>query len=345
MSQKILIATSNAGKFMEIKAELDDLQFDFVNLKDLKLDKFEVEEPHDTTWQNALEKAKFFAKKTGLLTIADDTGLFIDYLKGAPGVKTKRYGGGTVKESMDKVLQQLQGVPDKKRGAYFEAAGCIYNPDTDSFSIFTGRANGIITKKIQHSSREGVGYDSIFYFPSLKKTFAELPLLEKNRVSHRGKMVAQLKYFLMSRYSLRQVICAAGIIVKDRKMLMTKRRDLRPAFNNKWEFPGGGVENGESFDETLQREVKEETGYTVKKLEQLPDIFTTTVSNTKESYQVHLFMSVCKIQSGKFKTADAEIGGHGWYTYAEAMKMDMLALNKKLIQSKTNQKILKKYID
>lgn len=343
--RKVLIATSNIGKFMEIKAELDDLQFDFVNLKDLKLDKFEVDEPHSTTWQNALEKAKFFAKKSRLLTVAEDTGIFVEYLNGAPGVKTKHYGGATVKESIEKVLEKLHGVPDKKRGAYFETAGCIYNPDTDSFSIFTGKTNGIITKKIHRTSREGMGYDSVFFFPSLKKTFAELPLLEKNRVSHRGKMVAQLKYFLMGQYSLKQVICAAGIIVKDRKMLMTKRRDLRPAFNNKWEFPGGGVENGESFDETLDREVKEETGYKIEKIEQLPDIFTVTASNKKENYQVHLFMSICKIKSGKFKTADAETCGHGWFTYKEALKMNMLPLNKKVIQSKENKKILLKYVD
>lgn len=343
--RKILIATSNVGKFKEIVAELEDLQFDFVNLKNLKLDKFEADEPHSTTWQNALEKAKFFAKKSGLLTIAEDTGIFVDYLNGEPGVKTKRYAGATVKESVEKVLEKLQGVPEKKRGAYFEATGCIYNPDTGSFSIFTGKTSGIITKKIHQTSREGMGYDSVFYFPALKKTFAELSLLEKNRVSHRGKMVVQLKYFLMRQYSLQQVICAAGIIVKDRKMLMTKRRDLRPAFNNKWEFPGGGVENGESFDETLGREVREETGYKIQKIEQLPDIFTVIASNKKEEYQVHLFMSVCKIKSGKFKTADAETCGHGWFTYKEALKMNMLPLNKRVIQSKENKKILKKYID
>ena len=342
--KEILIATSNIGKFTEITAELTDLQFNFVNLKDLNLDKFDVDEPHATTWQNALEKAKFFAKKSGLITISEDTGLFVDYLNGAPGVRSKRYGK-TSTGRVKKLLSKLTGVPDNKRGAYFETAGCIYNPGTENFSIFIGNARGEIAKKIHQASREGMGYDSIFWFPPLKKTFSELPLLEKNRVSHRGKMINQLKYFLMNQYQLKQIICAAGIIVKDRKMLMTKRRDLRPEFNNKWEFPGGGVENGESFDETLLREVAEETGYKINKIEQLPDIFTVEVNNAKENYQVHLFMSVCKIKSGKFKPADSETCGHGWYTYKQAIKMDMLALNKKVIQSKINQKILKKYID
>ena len=342
--RKILVATSNIGKFNEITAELIDLQFDFVNLKDLKLDKFEVEEPHATTWQNALEKAKFFAKKSKLLTIAEDTGIFVDYLGGAPGVKAKRYGA-TAKERNEKLLAELRGVPDKKRGAYFETAGCIYNPATDNFSIFIGRAKGRIAEKMHTTFREGLGYDSVFFYPPLQKTFAELSLLDKNRVSHRGQVVLQIKLFLMNQYSLKQVICAAGIIVKDRKMLMTKRRDMRPEFNNKWEFPGGGVEGGESFDETMVREVEEETGYRVIKIEQLPGIFTATAANSKENYQVHLFMSVCKIKSGKFNPADAETCGHGWFTYEEALKMDMLPLNKKVIQSKANQKILKKYID
>ena len=90
--RKILIATTNTGKFKEMSAELADLHFEFVNLKDVKLDKFDVDEPHATTWQNAWEKAMFFAKKSGLLTLAEDTGLFVDYLKGAPGVKSKRFG-------------------------------------------------------------------------------------------------------------------------------------------------------------------------------------------------------------------------------------------------------------
>jgi len=344
MIKKILVATSNIGKFTEITAELEDLRFDFVNLKDLKLDKLEVDEPHATTWQNALDKARFFAQKSGLITIAEDTGLFVEYLDGAPGVKSKRYGPTTAARNK-KLITKLKNVPDKKRGAYFETAGCVYDPNTNNFSIFIGKAKGKIAKKIHPVSRDGMGYDSIFWFPPLKKTFAELSLLDKNKVSHRGQMIGRLKYFLMNQYSFKQLICAAGIIVKDRKMLMTKRRDLRPEFNNKWEFPGGAVEDGESFAQTLIREVKEETGYNTVKVEQLPDIPTITVDSGKERYQVHLVLYICKIKSGKFKPADAETCGHGWFTYKEALKMDMLPLNKKVIQSKSGQKLLKKYIN
>lgn len=341
--KKILIATTNIGKFAEMTAELADLNFKFVNLKDVGLEKFEAEEPHATTWQNALEKAKFFAKKSKLLTIAEDTGLFVESLGGAPGVKAKRFGA-TALDRNKKLLEKLRSMPPKKRGAYFESSSCIYDPHTENFFVFIGKANGRITTTIGRDSREGMGYDSIFWFPPLKKTFAELSLLDKNKVSHRGQMIGRLKYFLMSQYSLKQVICAAGIIVKNKKMLMTKRRDLRPEFNNKWEFPGGGVENGETFAQTLKREVEEETGYETEKIEQLPEIHTVTVNEEKENYQVHLVLYVCKIKSGKFKPADAETCGHGWFTYKNALKMDMLALNKKVIQAKENKNVLLKYI-
>ena len=342
--QKLLIATTNQGKYAEITAELADLNFSAVSLRDLKLHTIEVPEPHDTTWQNALEKARFFGKKTGLLTVAEDTGLFIDALAGAPGVKAKRFAP-TAAARIEKVLKKLKQVPEKKRTAYFETAGCLYNPETDTFHIFIGKTEGLISSKLSKPIDEHLAFSAIFYYPPLQKTFVEMTTLEKNMISHRGKMTHQLKYFLMKHYRPEQIICAAGIIVKDRKMLLTKRRDLRPEFNGKWEFPGGGVENGETFDETTIREVREETGFTVVKLEQLPDILTTTIHSKKENYQVHLFMSMCKIKSGKMQFAEAESSDYGWFTYKQALKMDLLPLNKKVIQTKNNKKIILKYID
>ncbi len=339
--KKILIATTNKEKFKEIMFELQDLQFNFVNLKDLKLDTIEVEEPHDTTWQNALEKARFFAKKTGLLTIAEDTGIFIKHLKGAPGVKSKRFGPTGVDRNK-KVLELLQGVQEKNRGAYFETSGCLYDPDQESFSIFTSTVSGFIAKDMDTKVKNDMGYDSIFYYPPLKKRFSEISSLEKNNVSHRGKMIVQLKYFLMKNYQMRQIICAAGILVKDGKFFMQKRRDLRPEFNNKWEFPGGSVDDGTSFYQTLEREMVEEAGVKVNIIEQLPDIMTTAVP--KDNYQVHLFICICTIKSGKIKIAEAEASEYGWFSYKEALKMDLLPLNKKIIQSKRNREVLLKYI-
>lgn len=341
--QKILIATNNKEKFKEMMVELNDLHFKFLSLSDVKLNKIQVEEPHATTWQNALEKAKFFAKKTGLITIAEDTGLFIHALNGEPGVQSKRLAP-TALERNNIVIKKMQGIPEKKRAAYFETSGCIYNPITDSFSFFTGKVDGRITLAFSGNQKfsEEMGYDPIFYYPPLKKTFLEMSILEKNSISHRGKMLMQIKFFLTRNHQPSQIICAAGIIVKDGKMLMTKRRDLRPEFNDKWEFPGGGVETGETFLQTLHNEVLEETGFKVNIQEQMPDIVTTLVN--KDAYQVHLFMCVCTIKSGKIKLAPSESSDYGWFTYGEALKADMLPLNKKLIQTKNNKKVLLKYI-
>lgn len=339
--KKILIATTNAGKFNEIMLEFSDLHFNFVSLKDLKLDKIEVEEPHETTWQNALEKAKFFAKKSGLLTIAEDTGLFIDALNGEPGVKSKRLGANP-SERINKVLKLLEKTPDKKRTAYFETTGCLYDPKNDSFSTFYGKLHGLISKEPKGNNTKGMSYDSIFYYPPFKKLLSEISILEKTRISHRGQVVNQIRYFLTKNYQPRQIICAAGIIVKDGKMLMTKRRDIRPEFNDKWEFPGGGVENGETVIQTMHNELLEEAGFKVHVQEQLPDIVTTVVNN--DAYQVHLLMYICTIKSGKIKLAPSESSDYDWFTFNEALEMDMLPLNKKLIQTKANKKILLKYI-
>lgn len=340
LNAKILIATTNKGKFSEITAEFADLPFDFIDLKKAGLDTLNVEEDGNTNWENAFKKARIVGDKSGLLTIAEDTGLFIDYLHGKPGIKSKRYGL-TPAERNSRVLNELAGVTAKNRGAYFETAACIYNPADKAFSILFGRADGRIAESPVGAHREGMGYDCIFYYPPLKKTFSQMSLLEKNGVSHRGKVISRLKYFLMKQFAFRQIICAAAVIIKDKKMLMTKRRDLRPEFNNKWEFPGGGIENGESLEECLKREIKEETGYSVEIMEQLPEVLTSV---QKKDYQVHLILFVCKIISGKFQTSDSETCGHAWFTLDQAIKTDILPLNKKSIQTRINKTVLKKYI-
>ncbi len=339
--RKILIATTNKEKFKEITTELADMHFKFVGLKDVGLDKIELDEPHATTWQNAQEKAEFFAKKSGLLTFAEDTGLFISYLKGQPGIKSKRYAP-TAKERNAKILEQLQGVPDKKRVAYFQTSGCLFDPQTQSFTTFNGRADGLIAKKVPQKLKEDMGYDPIFYFPPLKKLLAEMHVLEKNLISHRGQVINQLRYFLMKNYQVRQILCAVGIVVKDGRMLMTKRRDHRIQYNNKWELPGGSVENGKSVTETLQNEVLEETGFKINVETQLPEI--PTMIEVKDNYQVHLVVYICSVTSGKIRLAQAESSDYGWFTYTEALKMDLMPLNKKLIQTKKTKEILLKYI-
>ena len=316
---KILIATTNLGKFAEFFAEFEDLNFVFVNLKDLKLDKMEVPEPFSTTWENALYKAKVFAQKSGLPTIAEDTAFGVDYLKGEPGVRAKRFGN-TAKERNKKILVLLKGVPKNKRGAYFQTTAVFYDPKKDFTAIFKGLVKGQITTKIIGQHQEGMGYDAIFYYPPLKKTFAQLPLLEKNRVSHRGQTIIRLKFFLTRQYGLKHVLVAGGLVVKNRRMLLTMRRDHRLDFDKKWEFAGGAVDGFESVLACVKREIKEETGYTIEPLEQLSGIYGGTHNEKKANYRVFMVVYICKIKSGRFQTADAETRDHGWFTIQQALK-------------------------
>jgi len=337
---KILIATTNPGKFQEIKSEFADLDLIFVSLKDLKLDKIELDEPYDTLEENALHKAKFFAKKSKLPTITEDTGFFIKALKGEPATRPHRFGKSAT-DRVNKVLKLMTGVPKNLRQAYFETKACFYNPQNNSYSIFSGKVNGFINDKKTTKPRPGMDYDTIFYYPPFKKTFAEVSKENKGTVSHRGQVINQLKIFLSKQYSFRQILAVGALIVKDRKLYLAKRRDLRPEFNNKWEFPGGCVDGGETIKDGLLREVREETGYNIEPLEQLPYIITKT--EKKYNYQVFLLLYMAKIKSGKFKTADNEVAGHGWFSLKQAQKLDFLPANKIVI--KENIEILKKYID
>ena len=339
-TMKILVATTNSGKFEEIKAEFTDLNLEFLNLKDVGLEKQELDEPYNTTWENALHKAKFFAKKTKLITLAEDTGFYVKALRGNPGIKAKRWAS-TPQKRIERILTALKGTPKNKRQAYFQTHACLYNPKDKSFNIFEGRVNGIITEKIAGQYRTHLQYDSIFYYSPLKKTFAQMSVKDKNNISHRGKILAQLKRFFLQHHSFKQYLVVGGIIVKNRRMLLQKRRDSRTEFNNKWEFVGGGIDNGESVFKALKREIKEESGLNVEPIEVLPDIINKV--EKKYGYQVFLLLYICKIKSGKLKASDAECAGHGWFTLAEAQKLDSLPANKDVI--KKNLDILKKYVD
>ena len=338
--EKILIATTNLGKFRELMVEFADLPFTFVNLRDIHLDAVELEEPFATTEENAIHKARFFAKKSKLPTIAEDTGLFIKHLGGRPGVKAKRYGA-TPEERRTKILRELAGAPKAKRGATFETAACFFNPKNDNYSVFLGRLAGVIVQKESKKPlAEGMTYDAIFYYPPAKKMLAEMPAEEKNLISHRGQAATQLKYFLAREFSPRQLVVAGAILVKDRKFFMQKRRDPRPEFNNTWEFPGGVVENKEKIKATIRRECREETGYDIRFIEPLPHLYNYNVTS---DLQFFLYVYICAITGGIYRSASGEVAGHGWFTYQEALRNNLISNNGEIIRN--SKIILKKYID
>lgn len=191
----LIIATRNKGKIMEIKEILSDIRFEIKSLNDIELD-IDVEETGKTFTENAILKAKTIGEKTGLLTLADDSGLEVDALGGRPGIMSARYCEGTDADRIVKLLKELMGIPKEKRAARFRAVVAIYDPKTKEVQTFEGVSEGYITEK--PIGTNGFGYDSIFFNLDLGKTNAEVTLKEKNQVSHRARALEKCKKLLVS---------------------------------------------------------------------------------------------------------------------------------------------------
>lgn len=194
---EILIATTNPGKVSEIQSCLGT-GIKLLNLKDFASIK-EVEEDGETFEENARKKALGYSKGAGHLTIADDSGLVIDALNGAPGVNSARFSGEKLKNeertlidhrNITKVLELLKNVPPEKRTARFVCCMCLANPEKILIET-KGILEGIIIDKEIGSN--GFGYDPIFLVPSLNKTVAQLTQEHKNSISHRGNALRKLK--------------------------------------------------------------------------------------------------------------------------------------------------------
>lgn len=179
---KLAIATNNAHKLQEIREILGDSFDALLSLDDLGID-IDIEETGTTFAENALLKASTICKLCGMPTLADDTGLMVDALNGAPGVYSARYAGEehNDKNNRELLLKNLKNV--ENRDAHFETAIVIFYPNGEFITSF-GRVNGHIL--LQERGNEGFGYDSLFYSNELGKTFAEATSYEKNSVSHRG---------------------------------------------------------------------------------------------------------------------------------------------------------------
>ena len=187
--QIIVLASGNEGKIMEFQRILKDFPIQLKSLKDFGPIP-EIIEDGETFDDNAYKKASFTAKVLGLPAIADDSGLVVEALDGAPGVYSARYAGenATDEENNSKLLDEMKGI--SKRNAYFETAIIVAVPRGHALT-YTGKAKGEITET--PAGEKGFGYDPLFYYPPLGKTFAQMTQDEKNGVSHRGKAIKELK--------------------------------------------------------------------------------------------------------------------------------------------------------
>ncbi|HEX7038758.1 MAG TPA: RdgB/HAM1 family non-canonical purine NTP pyrophosphatase [Trueperaceae bacterium] len=188
---KVVVATTNQGKLREFRDALSRLELDLLGLSDVGIDRL-PEETGANYEENALLKAGFVALRSGLPTLADDSGLEVDALNGRPGVHSARYGGEglTDGERMAHLLDELRDVPAKARGATFRCVVVLATPGGE-VATFEGEARGELT--FGPRGENGFGYDPVFRSVELGKTFAEATLAEKRSVSHRGRA---LKAFL-----------------------------------------------------------------------------------------------------------------------------------------------------
>jgi XTP/dITP diphosphohydrolase len=183
---KLLVATNNPGKLEEYRSLLRDLPLEITSLRDEEID-LEPEETGSTFEENAILKAGAFARHSGLTALADDSGLEIDQLDGAPGVHSARYAGtgrGEDVRRYELVLHQLAEVPRTERTARFRCVIAIATPD-GRVETAEGTIDGIIA--YEPRGEGGFGYDPIFYIPEFDGTMAELPAETKNRISHRAR--------------------------------------------------------------------------------------------------------------------------------------------------------------
>ncbi len=191
--KKIVIATSNPHKLLEVKEILKDLPYQFVGLNEFPGIP-EIEETGKTLLENSLIKARTVHKITGFPTVADDTGLEVNSLNGAPGIRSARYAGenATYEDNLNKLLKDLEGIPFGKRQAQFRTVISFVTNSEEHW--VEGIVEGVIIDKPLGSG--GFGYDPIFYIPKLKKTFAELSMDEKNKISHRGLALEKFRILL-----------------------------------------------------------------------------------------------------------------------------------------------------
>ncbi len=194
MNKKLLLATTNQGKAKEIQTYLTALALEIFSLKEMHF-KVSFTEDKNTFMENARGKSLFYSQFWPGLTLAEDSGLEIEHLRGGPGVLSARFAAPrpTDEKNIQKVLRLMKGVPRQERKARFVSCIVLCRPGKVIKEI-RQHVDGFVA--FEKKGKYGFGYDPIFFYPPLGKTFAELSPEEKNEVSHRGRSLKKLKEFL-----------------------------------------------------------------------------------------------------------------------------------------------------
>jgi XTP/dITP diphosphohydrolase len=194
MGVDLLLASQNPGKLNEMKQLVEGLPFRVLGPRDLGIAD-SPEETGSTFLENARLKALHYARVSGRLTVADDSGLSVDALDGGPGLYSSRFGGEGASD-LDRnrlLLAKLEGVPRERRGARFTSAVVVARGGVSLFEAQES-VDGFIADEMRGPN--GFGYDPLFFYPPFGRTFGQVPRADKDRVSHRGKAFARLREFL-----------------------------------------------------------------------------------------------------------------------------------------------------
>jgi XTP/dITP diphosphohydrolase len=188
-ADRLLLGTASSGKLREWQDLLGDLPLEIVRLADVGID-FDVEETGATYAQNALLKAEAYGKASGLLTLAEDSGLWVAALRGGPGVRSARWEGNDYVHKNATLIRLLDGKLGGERACRYICVAALRHPDGR-----TWQARGEVRGEIAYAPAGGggFGYDPVFYVPRLRRTLAEVAVHEKDRISHRGRAAGRIR--------------------------------------------------------------------------------------------------------------------------------------------------------
>ncbi len=205
MALRIVLASRNQHKLIELRRMLDDTEVELIGLDEAAPGSPELTEEEDTFAGNAMSKAKQAGYLTGLPALADDSGLEVDALDGAPGVRSARFAGGHGDSEANTalLLEKLHDVPTEDRAARFRCVAALFELGVDGAEPVEHLFDGICEGQIGHEPRGsgGFGYDPVFVLPDRNVTVAQLTDDEKDTISHRGRAIRKLRAFLDARFS------------------------------------------------------------------------------------------------------------------------------------------------